>query len=169
MRKKLLSKTYLWEATSYNVKFIISDELDYYASIKKIVKRNKPFIISNGDCLIDNNYSMIEILPKNENYSMRAYFNEKNEILQYYFDISGGNGLDQDTLIPYYDDLYLDVIYCNGEIQLIDYNELEEALQDGTIDEEKFNLANKTADNLINELKNGTNKYFNMNLVDFLI
>jgi uncharacterized protein len=169
MRKKLLSKTYLWEATSYNIKFIVAEELDYYASIKKILKRNKPFIISNGDCLIDNNYSMIEILPKNENYSMRVYFNEKNEILQYYFDISAGNGIDQDALVPYYDDLYLDVTYSNGEIKLLDYNELEEALHDGIIDEEKFNLANKVANNLIKELKNGTNKYFNLNLIDFLM
>lgn len=164
MRRKMLSKTYLWEASDYNIKFIINDYLDYYVCIKKIIKRSKPFIVSNGDCLIDNNYQMIEVIPKNENYTMRVYLNDKNEILQYYFDISLKNGLDEDTLIPYYEDLYLDVTYNNGKIELLDYDELEEALHDGVIDDNQFNLAKDTANLLIEELKNNTNKYFNMDL-----
>jgi predicted RNA-binding protein associated with RNAse of E/G family len=162
MKKKIIKKNYLLESIDYNLILIISDELDYYACIKKINKRIKPFVISNGDCLINNNYTILEILPKNENYSMRVYFNEEKEILQYYFDISSENGLDQETLVPYYYDLYLDVTYCNGKIELLDYNELEEALQSGIINDNQFSLAKKVASNLIEELKNGTNKYFNM-------
>lgn len=152
------------EATDYNIQFVISDTLDYYACIKKIKKRNVPFIIDN-EYLIDNGYTVLEILPKNENYSMRVYLNDKKEVLQYYFDISLVNGLDKDTLIPYYDDLYLDITYNKGVIELLDYNELEEALQNGNITLDQFNLAKNTADKLIEELKLKSNKYFNMDFV----
>lgn len=164
MRRKMLSKTYLWDTTEYEIKFIISTNLDYYACIKNIKKVNKPFIISNGACLIDNNYTIVEILPKNENYSMRVYLNEKKEILQYYFDISLENGIDKDSLIPYYDDLYLDITYFDGEIKLLDYNELEEAFENKTITKNQFDLAQKSANKLIEELTNNINKYFNMDL-----
>ena len=50
-----------------------------------------------------------ELLPKKENYSMRVFFDDKKERLEYYFDITKENGMDELSNIPYYDDLYLDV------------------------------------------------------------
>lgn len=41
---------------------------------------------------------------------MRVYFNEKKERLEYYFDISLKNGLDEDSKIPYYEDLFIDIV-----------------------------------------------------------
>jgi len=165
MRKKLLSATYLWKSTDYTIKFIVDGNLDYYACIKEIKNRREPFVISNGTCLIDSGYTIVEILPKNENYLMRIFLNENKEVLQCYFDISMENGLDKDSLIPYYDDLYLDITYHNGEIELLDYNELVEALQNGEITKEEFHLAQHTASSLMEELKQGTNKYLNMDIL----
>ena len=104
MREKLITKTYLRDVNKYKLE-IYYDKEDYYLSIKKILNIEKPFILENGLCLIDNNYYIVEVLPKNENYAMRVYFNEKKERLEYYFDISLKNGLDEETRIPYYDDL----------------------------------------------------------------
>ena len=95
-------------------------------------KKFKPCILPTAECLIDNGYYIVEVIPKNENYAMRVFFNEKKERLMYYFDITLGNGLDLDTLIPYYNDLYLDIIVVNKKIKILDENELQEALSMGT-------------------------------------
>lgn len=78
MREKLISKTYLRDVNKYKLE-IYYDKEDYYLSIKKILNIEKPFILENGLRLIDNNYYIVEVLPKNENYAMRVYFNEKKD------------------------------------------------------------------------------------------
>ena len=108
MRKKLISKTYLRDVDKYKL-VIYYDNEDYYLSVKKIISIKEPFIVENGLCLINNGYYIIEVLPKEANYTMRVYFNEEKERLEYYFDISSHNGLDEESRIPYYDDLYTDI------------------------------------------------------------
>lgn len=167
MRKKLISKTYLRDVNKYKLE-IYYDKEDYYLSIKKILNIEKPFILENGLCLIDNNYYIVEVLPKNENYSMRVYFNEKKERLEYYFDISLKNGLDEETRIPYYDDLYTDITVVQKNIEVLDEEELEEALNMGKIIKAEYNLANETRDKLLQSIKNKNNKYMNLDLERYL-
>ena len=166
MKRKLLSKTYLRDVRKYEIKFNISND-EYYYCVKKFIELD-PFIVSNGTVLMDKNYYMLELLPLNENYTMRVYFNDKKEILEYYFDIVLGSGLDSETKIPYYDDLYNDVTYKNGKIEILDEKELEEALENGLISKKDYDLANRVTKELVNELKNKTNKYMNMDLVSLL-
>lgn len=74
-------------------------------------------------------------------------------------------GTDKDG-IPWFDDLYLDlVVYPNGEILEDDMNELEEALAQRDITQEQFDLALDTAQRLrqglladIGQLKEYTGK-----------
>ena len=167
MREKLISKTYLRDVNRYKLE-IYYDKEDYYLSIKKILKKEKPFILENGLCLIDNNYYIVEVLPKNENYAMRVYFNEKKERLEYYFDISLKNGLDEETRIPYYDDLYTDITVVQKNIEVLDEEELEEALNMGKISKAEYNIANATRDKLIQSIRNKNNKYMNLNLERYL-
>lgn len=167
MREKLISKTYLRDVNRYKLE-IYYDKEDYYFSIKKILNIEKPFILENGLCLIDNNYYIVEVLPKNENYAMRVYFNEKKERLEYYFDISLKNGLDEETRIPYYDDLYTDITVVQKNIEVLDEEELEEALNMGKISKAEYNIANETRDKLIQSIKNKNNKYMNLNLERYL-
>lgn len=167
MREKLISKTYLRDVNRYKLE-IYYDKEDYYLSIKKILNIEKPFILENGLCLIDNNYYIVEVIPKNENYAMRVYFNEKKERLEYYFDISLKNGLDEETRIPYYDDLYTDITVVQKNIEVLDEEELEEALNMGKISKAEYNIANETRDKLIQSIKNKNNKYMNLNLERYL-
>ncbi len=167
MRKKLISKTYLRDIRKYKIAFDISRD-EYYVGIKYIVDGDE-FVLPSGDRLIFNGSYMVEVVPKNEYYSMRAYLDEDLNIMEYYFDISLGNGLDEETKIPYYDDLYLDVgINRKGEIEVMDQNELDDALQDGKINKEEYDLAVKTCKKLVEELENGTNKYKNMDLKEIV-
>ena len=166
MRKKLLSKTYLRDVRKYEIKFNISND-EYYYCVKRFIDLD-PFIVSDGTVLMDTGFYMLELIPLKENYSMRVYFNEKKEILQYYFDVSLENGLDEETKIPYYDDLYNDVTYACGKIDVLDEDELEDALNKKLISKKEYDLANEVTKKLVHELKTKTNKYMNMNLVDLL-
>ena len=124
---------------NYNLKIFYKD---YYYAVKEIIKVKDPFVISSGLCLIDNGYYIMEIIPKNEHYSIRVYFDENKNILEYYIDISLENGIDED--------------------------ELEEALNKNIISKEDYLLAYRTKDKLLEEIKNKSNKYLNMNLVKML-
>lgn len=167
MRKRMSSQKYLRDVNKYNLKVFINDK-DYYVITKEIIEVASPFILKSGLKVIENGYYMVEVIPKNEYYAMRVFLNDKKEILEYYFDISSGNGLDDETKIPYYTDLYLDVTVTNGEIKLMDEEELEKALADGEITKEKYDLAKKTADNLIKEIQDGNNLYLNTNIKEYI-
>ena len=169
MRKKLISKTYLRGVNKYELKIYFDIE-DCYISVKKILDIDKPFILENGLCIIDKNYYIVEVLPKKENYAMRVYFNEKKERLEYYFDISLGNGIDEESKIPYYDDLYTDIAMGAKEekVKVLDEDELQEALDMNKISLEQFDLANQTRDLLLKEVHNKTNLYMNMDIENYL-
>ena len=167
MRKKLISKTYLRGVNKYELKIYFNLE-DCYISVKKIIDIKEPFILSNGLCIIDNNYYIMEVIPKNENYAMRVFFNNKKEILEYYFDVSLENGVDKEVGIPYYDDLFIDVTKTKDKVEVLDEDELEEALDNNEISITDFELANKIRDILLEQINNGNNRYMNMNLEQYL-
>lgn len=166
MRKKLISLTYLRDASKYSIKINNSND-DYWYSVKELID-TKPFVIKNGTKIMDNGYYLLELLPKNENYSMRVYFNENKEIIQYYFDLSLGNGLDPDTKIPYYDDAYNDILVQGDNVEIYDEDELEEAYKDNKLTDDEYNLVKKKTQELYEEIVNHNNKYMNMNLKDLL-
>jgi predicted RNA-binding protein associated with RNAse of E/G family len=76
-------------------------------------------------------------------------FDADSRVVQWYIDISRQNGLDQRS-IPWWDDLYLDVVvFTSGEVMLLDEDELEQARQDGEIDQADYELARAEAERLL--------------------
>jgi len=74
--------------------------------------------------------------------------NADNEILLWYIDMIAAQGIDAEG-IPYFDDLYLDlVVYPDGTIVVDDIDELEDALATKDITQAQFNLAISTSDKL---------------------
>lgn len=167
MKRKYSSKIFLDVAKEYELD-IYYDKEDYYVIVKKFKKVIEPFITLKGNCLIDDGYYILEIIPKNENYTMRIFVNDNKEILEYYFDITYKNGLDEDTNVPYYEDLYLDITVKNNKIEILDEDELQEALNNKEITKEQFDLANITKDELIKSIQNKTNKYMNLDIKKYL-
>lgn len=172
MKRKLVSNTYMREALDYEMVIINKEENDYYLCIKKVNKIDKQFILhefNKNIVHIDNGYYIVEYTPKNEYYNARVYIDDKKNIIDYYFDITNGNGI-QDK-IPYYDDLYLDIIYCPRENNYIcydDMDELEEALSLGNITKEEYELAIKTGEKLFEEIKNNKNFFVNLDVVKII-
>ena len=154
--------------TDWNLIINKQEDQNYYTAIKKINKINQPFIIGKKT-LIDNDYYIIEFTPLDYFYNVRVFLDKTKEVICYYFDISKGNGVEDN--IPYYDDLYLDIIYSPSESNVIrveDEDELIDALKNGSISSEEYNLARNTCETLIKEIKEGQNVFININKYKFI-
>lgn len=121
----------------------------YLNDFKKV---SKPYLLENGECILDNNYKWLEFYDYNLKTKLTAMYNEKNEIIEWYFDIA--RKIEKENGIPYEDDLYLDVVLGqNGEIILLDEDELKEAFERKEMTKEEFDNAYKIANNLIKQIK----------------
>lgn len=167
MKKKIITKTYLRDVSKHQIKLFL-DEDDYYVSVKKLIQVDEKFIIKNNLCVMDNGYYILEVIPKYENYAMRLFLDNNKKPLEYYFDICKNNSLNKDTLVPCYDDLYLDITVLDGEIKILDEDELEEAYKNSMISDDDYLLVMKTRDKLLNEISNSNNIYMNMDYSKYL-
>lgn len=168
MKKKFTTNAYMRCAKNYDIK--IYNFEDFCLVVKKVNEVESPFITHIGQNIMDNGYFVLECTPKNENYSMRVFYNKKKQPLLYYFDITKEQGLDKETGVPYYIDIYTDIMIYTSEnkIVVVDEDELKEALNKNEITKAEFNKANKVTKQLYKELQNNTNKYKNMDFTKFL-
>lgn len=106
----------------------------------------KPLIVNNSRdniCIRDNNYEWIEVYPENGKYAITIIFDDNNNLIEWYFDISKNIGIENG--IPFEDDLYLDMIITpDGEEIVIDENELLEAKDSGDITQKDVDSAYQT-------------------------
>lgn len=148
------------------------DEVDFKGHItlisiyqvKEPLRRN---INGQEMCLVNDGYFWMQHFPLNSNYCVTTMFNEKKEVVQWYFDISKCVGVTEQG-IPYWDDLYLDiVVFPNGDFYIKDEDELEVALLRKHINDEDYRLAKNIMTDLIKEIetmenniiKNSTNHF----------
>lgn len=167
MKTKVITNTYLRDIEKYQIRLFL-DEDDYYVSVKKLISVREKFIIKDGLCVMDDGFYIFEVIPKNDNYAMRLFLNEKKEALEYYFDICKNNRLDSVSKVPCYDDLYLDITYLNGYINILDEEELIEAYNSGDISSEDYELVYKMKDRLLEEINNKKNKLMNIDYMKYL-
>ena len=69
------------------------------------------------------------------------------------------------TSCPYYDDLYLDIIYgieTGNTVKILDEDELLEALKSGQITQQNYELAYSICSKLTSEIKEKRNVLINM-------
>lgn len=175
-RKVDVRKKYTREAKELDITIVKLEELDAYVTLKEFREVTEPYYMYiNGELVkkIDKNFTLLEYTPLHENYNVRAHIDDKLNILEYYFDITDGNAVEDG--VPYYDDLYLDVVFyqecatkSSTYINLEDRNDLSSALKSGAIDQEKYDFAFKVADSLMKELKSKTNKFVNRGIEDYL-
>ncbi len=167
MKRKYIAKTYLRDVPKYEIKMYL-DEEDNYIVVKKLIQVDIPFVIGNNVTVMDNNYYVFEVVPKNENYAMRLFIDDKGNALEYYFDICKNNNLDSNTNTPYYDDLYLDITYMNGNINILDKDELDEALRINDITEDDYKLVMVIKEKLLKEITNKENKLMQIDYHKYL-
>ena len=176
-------KKQIREATDTNITIKKLDELNCYFTVKEIneIDLNNEIVVKHPSCRkIDKNFKILEYTPIDKNYNVRVYVDDKNEIFEYYLDVTDGMELRKG--IPYYNDLFLDVIYYNKSekmtnfkmehsdvnLYISDQDELEEALNEDIITKTQYDKAYNIANQLMNEIKNGTNIFVNRGLTDYL-
>ncbi len=109
-------------------------------------------IIPNGKCIMDNNYKWLEFYNYSSKVKLTAIYNDKNQIFEWYFDIAREIG--KENGVPYEDDLYLDVVVTSeGEVILLDEDELKEAYDKREMTKDEFDEAYKIANELIAQLE----------------
>ena len=132
-------------------KQIDSELLEGYIGLIDIKEVSKVQIWKfNGEDIVvcDKGRKWLSILPRNDWYCITAMMDEEEKILLWYIDMIAGQGIDIDG-VPYFDDLYLDlVVYPDGIIVVDDMDELEDALSKKDITQEQFNLAIETSQRL---------------------
>lgn len=165
-RTKLTTGTYMKEVVNYKTLVVKSSE-DYYITIKKYIDMTKPIVL-DGYTYIDKGYYMVEFTPTNDFYNIRFYVSNKLEVVDFYVDITLENGMYQN--VPYYVDLYLDIIKYPKEhkVAFADENELLDALKQGDISKRDYKFAYKVGNRILEEIKYGKNKFLNMNIVDIV-
>ena len=75
--------------------------------------------------------------------------------------------MDTRIMIPYYEDLYLDVIVKDDNIYVLDEDELEKAFNEKYITADQYKLAKNAVDSLILEIKQNKN-IINLNIKELL-
>ena len=153
-RRRYIGRTDKDFLKSFSSKVIRVDEKDLngYAAYLKMHEVNFPFMIGEKGaeiCFGDIGYSRIDFQPDNENWRMLAVYDNHDEIVEWYFDITRKNAVDEEGN-PYCDDLYLDVaLMPDGRILVLDEDELQSAYEDGKVTVEEFNMAHRVKDELI--------------------
>lgn len=161
-------------------KFIVDSVCDKYfdadISLLEMVETKTKWDVTRDDgrteCILDSGYKWLGVYPKGESYAITGLYNKNNELVEFYFDMTKENGIENG--IPYIVDIYLDlVITPNNEKYILDEDELEEALNDKILGKVEFDLAYETLHRLekkynlqenVDELALVMNKYLeNMN------
>ncbi len=140
----------------FKVVQINDDDFKGYIGLLKMDKVLKPLVYTSNKarvCIIDNDYTWLRFLQENAEYSILCVFDENDNIVQWYFDVIGGQGVNKG--IPYFDDLYLDIIiYPSGHMFEKDEKELKLAYKLRKITDENYKMARRVATNIMKKYKN---------------
>lgn len=166
VKKKDMKKTAWKRCTEkdYSYKEFEFDNFKGIVSLSYLKKIQSPLTIHYefGDTLIaDNHYKWLQFAFKNEFFWLTAMYNDKNNLIQLYFDITNGNYFD-DLSNPYFYDMFLDIVVTReGKIHIIDKDELTMALAENVIDAEQYNKAINKADILYEYLDKNKDNLIN--------
>ncbi len=134
-----------------------SEEFKGDIYLNKFINIKNKWIIENDRCILNNNYKWLQFYDYSCKNCLTAMYNDNNEIVEWYFDISKEIGKEND--MPYEDDMYLDVVLLpNGKITLLDEDELEDALNQEKITKQEFEEAYQEANRLMEQIKDKADK-----------
>lgn len=123
----------------------------------------EPLIIKYpyGDIkILDNNYKWLEFAPRNSKWWLTVMFDENDNLIESYFDITKENNID--AYNPYFIDIFLDVVIRNDKkIYLLDEDEINNALNKNLITKEEYDLSYETANKIIEFYNKNKEEFYN--------
>lgn len=121
--------------------------------IKSVSEPSIKHYLNKAVKIVDNDFYWLQFAPKEKQFWLTVMFNEKEELIQYYFDITKENII-LDNGESYFYDIFLDIVMLtDGNLFLLDEDELEEALNENTITKDEFVKAHEVADDIMSKLK----------------
>ena len=111
----------------------------------------KPDIVDTVEgpfCIADQGYQWLELAPENGHFVLTAMFHDE-QLFQQYIDITLLNNVAENGDAAF-SDLFLDiVILTDGTPRIVDSEELDAALASGIITRKEYNLAQQTAERIV--------------------
>lgn len=154
MKRKLMTKPDWPRIAKRHSKLIYVENSDFNGHIAALYldKVNEPLIVKQRErsvCIVDDGYLWLVFLPNNEYYALTTLYNAQGEIIEWYFDITNQNGVDEEGC-PFFDDLYLDVVVTpSSKVTLLDEDELDDALESKMITIEQYKFAHAKAKDIM--------------------
>ena len=157
----------------YSCNYIhIDDIFSGYISLIKVDRVKQKLTVDYEQsevCLLDDGYKCLMFLPDNEKWCVSAVYNTSDKIVEWYFDMTKENSID-DKGNPFYDDLYLDIaVSPDFKIVILDEDELEAAFESKIITKVDYDMAYNTCNKIIKEIipnKDFLISFFNKYLID---
>ena len=123
-------------------------------SLVHLKKAKSPLIsdvFGESMTILDNGYIWLQIAPEKKHWWLSVMFTETGKLQQYYFDITRKNNIcGEDST---FEDLLLDIVVRpDGEMRLLDADELEDAFCHDRITLSEYELAWDATNNLMNAL-----------------
>ena len=110
--------------------------------------------------IADNNYKNLIFAPKGENWWLTVMFDDQDNLIESYFDITRTNDFSNPEN-PYFVDMKLDVCISNGyEPTIMDEEELKEVYEHGLITKEDFENAYNIANKIIRTYNSHKEDYY---------
>jgi len=104
-------------------------------------------------CLADKGYTWMQHFPTGAHYAITTFFDPHDEIVAWYIDICNRHYLDGQGRI-WYEDLYLDLnVSFDGEVELLDADELDEALRLNQVSSVEYEVAWREASGLMTAIE----------------
>jgi predicted RNA-binding protein associated with RNAse of E/G family len=148
---------------NYQEKWVETEAFTGYAVQLQLLDVEPPAWMHTGGrelCVADDGYVWRQYFPHGCNYAVTKMLDAQGKVVQWYIDICKQHGRDENGVL-WYDDLYLDiVVFPDGEVHLLDQEELDEALEKGWITREEHMLSERTAARLLEEIALGERKGF---------
>jgi uncharacterized protein len=101
--------------------------------------------------IVDAGYSWLQVFPEGERYTITTMYDADGQVVQWYIDICAQTGVSE-AGIPWLDDLYLDIVVTpDRKVELLDADELEDALRSEEISPSAYDLAWREANRLMEQ------------------
>ncbi len=123
---------------SFAVRRLEASNFSGYVTRLDIVKVLEPLYktsVGRRLCLADAGYTWLQHFPDSERYCMTTVLNPVGEVVHFYIDVADTTGVSEEN-VPWWDDLYLDVLVVRGVgSEIVDEDDLEQGLAEGVVTE----------------------------------
>ena len=122
--------------------------------IKKVTSPSIKNMNRNNVVIANDNFFWLQIGLENKNYWITAMYDDNKRLIQYYIDITKRNHVSNED-DPYFEDLFLDVVFLEDEVIVLDEDELEIALLEKKITKDDYELAY----NMLGKIQENTDEF----------